>query len=76
MKYLVSTDPDIFPNSKILLVLGCNLLAISAEVERSSSMLKLIKSHLTGWMTDTSFSSLTLMKNTVEQTHQFQTNCG
>jgi hypothetical protein len=35
MKSLVSADPDSFPNIRILLVLGCTLLA---EVERRFSV--------------------------------------
>jgi len=46
MKSLVSADPDSFPNIRILLVLGCTLLATSAEAERSFSVLRLIISHL------------------------------
>ena len=62
MKSLVSADPDSFPNIRILLVLGCTLLATSAEAERSFSVLRLIKSHFRSRMADTRFSALTLMK--------------
>jgi len=62
MKYLVSADPDSFPNIRILLVLGCTLLAASTKEERSFSVLRLNKSYLRSWMADTRFSALTLMK--------------
>ena len=61
-KSLVSADPDSFPNNIILLVLGCTLLATSAETERSFSVLKLIKRHLKSLMADTRVSALILMK--------------
>ena len=62
MKSLVSTDPDSFPNIRILLVLACTQLATSAEAKHSLFVLRLIKSHLRSWMTDTRLSALTLMK--------------
>ena len=62
IKFLVSVDADTFPNITILLVLGCTLPATSAETERSSSVLRLIKSHLRSRMADTRFSALTFMK--------------
>ena len=62
MKSLISADPDSFVNIRILLVLGCTLLATSAEAEHSFSVLRIIKSHLRSWMGDTMFSTLTLMK--------------
>jgi len=62
MKYLVSLDQDSFPNIRILLVLWCTLLAISAKTERSFSVLKVIKSHLRSGMANTRCSALTLME--------------
>ena len=54
MKSLVSTDPDSFPNIRILLVFECTL--------RIVSVLRLIKTHLRSWMADTRFYAWTLMK--------------
>ena len=62
MKSLVSADPDIFPNFRILLELGCTLFATSADAERSFLVLRLIKRNLRCWMADTRFSAVTLMK--------------
>ena len=62
MKSLVSADTDFCSNIIILVVLGCTLLATSAEAERSFSVLRHTKSQLRSWMADTRFSALTLMK--------------
>jgi len=59
MKSLVSADPDIFQNIRILPVLPCTLPATSTEAERSFSVLMLIKSHLRIRMADTRISALT-----------------
>jgi len=43
IKPLVSADPDILPNIRILMLSGCNLPAIPAEAQRSFFVLRLIK---------------------------------
>ena len=55
MKSIVSADPNSFPNIRILLVLGCTLLATSVEAEHSFSVLR-------SRTADKRFSALTLMK--------------
>ena len=62
MESLVSADPDIFPNTIILLVLGYTLPARSPEAEHSFSAVRLIKNDLRNRIVDTRISALTLMK--------------
>lgn len=58
---LCSTDGDVFPNIRQLLIIGCTLPISSAEAERSFSALRRVKSYTRSTMTEERFTGLALM---------------
>ena len=50
-----------YPNIRVLLIIGCTLPVSSAEAERSLSGLRRIKSYLRNRMSDEQLSGLALM---------------
>ena len=54
-------DEDMYPNIRVLLIIGCTLPVSSAEAERSFSGLRRIKSYLRNRMSDERLSGLALM---------------
>ena len=54
-------DEDMYPNIRILLIIGCTLPVSSAEAERSFSGLRRIKSYLRNRMSDERLSGLALV---------------
>ena len=61
MDALPYTDEDIFPNIRQLILIGCTTPIGTCQAERSSSVLRRIKSHLRSTMTKEKLTGLTMM---------------
>ena len=58
---IAHADEDVFPNIRVLLILGCIMPITSAEAERSFSLFRRLKTHLRSRMSEGRLASLGLM---------------
>ena len=63
MECVKYADEDMYPNIRVLLIIGCTLPISSAEAERSFSGLRRIKSYLRNRMSDEQLSVETNLSN-------------
>ena len=61
MECVKHADEDMYPNIRVLLIIGCTLPVSSAKAERSFSGLRRIKSYLRNRMSDEQLSGLALV---------------